>query len=170
MKTEELTALGLNDEQVKGVFKLHGTAITALQGELGAANSTIKGLRDAAKKFEGVDVDKLRGDLEALQNKYDADVGAARLNGALDAALLTARARDPKAVKPFLEMEKLKLDGDRLTGLEEQLKTLRAEKSFLFELEPERQRGGMRHQSGAGGADTGTDEANAALRAAFGRG
>ena len=86
MKTEELTALGLNDEQVKGVFKLHGTAITALQNELGAANNTIKGLRDAAKKFEGVDVDKLRGDLEALQNKYDADVGAARLSGALDAA------------------------------------------------------------------------------------
>lgn len=170
MKTEELTALGLNDEQVKGVFKLHGTAITALQSELGAANNTIKGLRDAAKKFEGVDVDKLRGDLEALQNKYDADVGAARLNGALDAALLTAKARDPKAVKPFLEMDKLKLDGDKLLGLEDQLKTLRAEKSFLFDLEPERQRGGMRHQSGAGGADTGTDEANAALRAAFGRG
>ena len=92
MKTEELTALGLNDEQVKGVFKLHGTAITALQSELGAANNTIKGLRDAAKKFEGVDVDKLRGDLEALQNKYDADVGAARLSGALDAALLFLRA------------------------------------------------------------------------------
>ena len=83
MKTEELTALGLNDEQVKGVFKLHGTAITALQNELGAANNTIKGLRDAAKKFEGVDVDKLQGDLEALQNKYDADVGAARLSGAM---------------------------------------------------------------------------------------
>ena len=172
MKTEELTALGLNDEQVKGVFKLHGTAITALQNELGAANNTIKGLRDAAKKFEGVDVDKLRGDLEALQNKYDADVGAARLSGALDAALLTAKARDTRAVRPFIDMDRLSLDGDKLLGLEDQLKTLRAEKGFLFELDtdPGRQRGGMRHQSGAGGADTGTDEANAALRAAFGRG
>ena len=69
MKTEELTALGLNDEQVKGVFKLHGTAITALQNELGAANNTIKGLRDAAKKFEGVDVDKLLALVNEEANK-----------------------------------------------------------------------------------------------------
>ena len=168
MKTEELTALGLNDEQVKGVFKLHGTAITALQNELGAANNTIKGLRDAAKKFEGVDVDKLRGDLEALQNKYDADVGAARLNGALDAALLTAKARYTRAVRPFIDMDRLSLDGDRLNGLDEQLSALKEEKAFLFD-EPSPLRTGARHNAASARFGSARDEANAAIRAALGR-
>ena len=168
MKTEELTALGLNDEQVKGVFKLHGTAITALQNELGATNNTIKGLRDAAKKFEGVDVDKLRGDLEALQNKYDADVGAARLRGALDAALLTAKARDTRAVRPFIDMDRLSLDGDRLNGLDEQLAALKEEKAFLFD-EPSPIRTGARQNAASARFGSARDEGNAAIRAALGR-
>ena len=45
MKTEELTALGLNDEQVKGVFALNGTDINELKQQ----NATLTSERDTLK-------------------------------------------------------------------------------------------------------------------------
>lgn len=50
MKTEELTALGLTDEQVKSVFALNGKDIAALQqanAELTKSNSDITAERDS---------------------------------------------------------------------------------------------------------------------------
>ncbi len=165
MKKEDLAALGLSEEQSRGVLAL----CSRVQSELDAANDTIRSLRETAEKFDGADADKLRRDLEALQGRYDADLGEARLNGALDAALLTARARDPRAVRPFIDMERLSLDGDRLTGLDEQLAALREEKAFLFD-DPLPLCTGARHGAASMRFFSAHDEANAALRAALSRG
>ena len=168
MKTEELTALGLSGEQARGILALASGELTALHGELNAANDTIRSLREAAESFDGSDITKLRGELESLRSRYDADLGAARLNGALDAALLTAKARDPRAVRPFLDMSRLSLDGDRLCGLDEQLAALREDKAFLFD-EPFPLRTGVRHNQSSMRFGSSRDEANAALRAALSR-
>ena len=77
-----------------------------------AANNTIKQLQDAVKKFDGVDVEKLKGDLAALQQKYDADTAKLRLDNALDVAIIDAKGRSTKAVKAFLDYGKLKLKDD----------------------------------------------------------
>lgn len=58
MKTEELTALGLSDEQVKSVFALHGKDIAALQ----QANA---------------DLTKSNNDLTAERNNLDTQLKAA---------------------------------------------------------------------------------------------
>ena len=47
-------------------------------------------------------------------------------------ALRDAAAKNPKAVKALLDKEKLKLDGETLLGLEDQLKTLRESDAYLF--------------------------------------
>lgn len=101
--------------------------------ELKTANGTIADLQEAAKKFDGVDVEQLRGDLKKLQNKYDTDIAAMRRDNALDAALTGAKARDLKAVRALLDMDAIKLDGDKLLGFDDQLKALQKDKAFLFE-------------------------------------
>lgn len=103
--------------------------------ELDTANKNIIGLQDTVKKFDGVDVEKLKTDLATAQTKYETDVGTLKRDSAVDIALLAAKARDVKAVRPFLDMDTVKLDGDKVLGLEEQLAKLKADKSFLFEEE-----------------------------------
>jgi len=83
--------------------------------------------------------------------------------------LVGAKVRDAKAVKPFLNMELIKLDGDKLLGFEEQLKNVKETKGFLFEedVKPAFKTGIK--QSGADGGNDKKEEANAALRAPFGK-
>lgn len=101
--------------------------------ELGKANDTIKELQDTVKKFDGVDVEKLKNDLTAAETKYQTDVGTLKRDSAVNMALIGAKARDVKAVRPFLDMDTIKLDGDKVIGLDEQLKNLKENKAFLFE-------------------------------------
>lgn len=106
--------------------------LEAKEAELQAANATIQTLQEAVRAFDGKDPKKLEEELTALQGKYDADVAALKLHNALDLALLGAGALDARAVKPFLDMGAIKMDGDKLLGLEGQLEGLKKDKSFLF--------------------------------------
>jgi phage I-like protein len=105
---------------------------TAKETELAAANNTIRDLQDAAKKWDGVDVDKLKGDMAALQTKYDSDLAAAKLDNAINLALVEAKARDPKLVKALLDMSVIKQDGDSLLGMKDQLEKITSTHSYLF--------------------------------------
>ncbi len=100
-----------------------------------AANETIRQLQETVKKFDGVDAEKLKGDFEALQEKYNADTARLALDKALDIALLSSKARDVKAVRALLDGDKIKLDGDKLTGLDEQLESLKKSHDYMFEAE-----------------------------------
>lgn len=109
--------------------------------ELDTANQTIKNLQDTVKKFDGVDVEKLKSDLTAAQQKYDADISALKLEHALSMALSTAKAKNPKAVQALLDASKIKLDGDKLLGLDDQLEALKTSDPYLFEIETKKQEG-----------------------------
>ena len=98
MKKEELTALGLTEEQIKGVQTLNGKDIEAhknalataekerddykgqvdnLQTQLTTANDTISKFGDATpESIEGLkaDVVRYKADAENAQKKYDADI------------------------------------------------------------------------------------------------
>ncbi|MDU7339027.1 MAG: phage scaffolding protein [Clostridium sp.] len=101
--------------------------------ELGTANDTIKTLQETVKKFDGVDVEKLKNDLATAETKYQTDLGTLKRDSAVNLALLGAKARDVKAVHPFLDLDTIKLDGDKVMGLDEQLQKLKTEKAFLFD-------------------------------------
>ena len=75
MKTEELTALGLTDEQSKAVFALNGKDITAeqdkgkkLESKILSLQGDIDTYKDKLKNFDGVDVENLKGEIKTLQD------------------------------------------------------------------------------------------------------
>ena len=126
---------------------------TAKEGELATAKQTITDLQEAAKKWDGVDVDKLKNDMATLQNKYDADISAARLDNALSMAIVESKAKNPKLVKAALDTSVIKLDGDKLLGLSEQIEGLKKTDAYLFDIEEEGggdNNGGARFNTGAG--------------------
>ena len=103
--------------------------------ELNTANETIKGLKETVSKFDGVDVDELKKSVTKWEDKYNTDIAAVKLNSAVDLALVEAKAKNPKLAKAALDMSVIKLDGDKLLGLTEQLDTLKQSDAYLFEEE-----------------------------------
>ncbi len=103
--------------------------------ERDTANETIKGLRETVTKFDGVDVDGLKNSVKDWENKYNTDIAAVKLDSAVNMALVAAKAKNPKLAKAALDMSIIKLDGENLTGLTEQLDNLKKSDAYLFEAE-----------------------------------
>lgn len=143
MKREFLEGLkieGLTKEVIDQIMAEHGKSVQAEQAkaaakdsELTKANETIKDLQDAVKKYDGADPEQLKQSLSDLQKKYDTDIAQAKLDSALELALVQSKARNTKAVRALLKAETIKLDGDKLLGLDEQLNSLKKEAAYLFE-------------------------------------
>lgn len=58
-----------------------------------------------------------------------------KLNNLVNIALLESGARNSRALWGLIEMEKVRLENGRLTGLEEQLVRLKEEEAYLFKEE-----------------------------------
>lgn len=106
-----------------------------LETELNTAKTTINGLKDTVSKFDGVDLDGLKNSVTEWENKYNTDIAAVKLDSAVNMALVEAKAKNPKLAKAALDMSIIKLDGENLTGLTEQIDKLKESDAYLFEAE-----------------------------------
>jgi len=140
MKIEELTKLGIPEETAKQVVALNAAEVSAetkkltdKEAELTMAADKINELSETVKKFDGVDVDKLKSDLAEMTKKYADDTAALKLDNALSLALAGCGAKDADIVGKLLDRSIIKLGDDgKLIGVSEQLEKLKAEKAFLF--------------------------------------
>ena len=141
MKLEALTKLGIAEDTAKQVIAMNDAEVTAEKkkladkdAELTMATDKIGELTEAVKKFDGVDVEKLKADLAEMSKKYADDTAALKLDSALPLALAGSGAKDTEIVKGLIDKSVVKLDpGGKLTGVSEQLEQLRKDKAFLFE-------------------------------------
>lgn len=140
MKLEELTKLGIPEDTAKQVVAMNEAEVSAeakkltdKEAELTMAADKIKELTETVKKFDGVDVEKLKTDFAELSKKYDTDTAALKLDNTLSKMLSTCGARDADIVGKLLDRSIIKLGDDgKLVGVSEQLEKLKADKSFLF--------------------------------------
>lgn len=102
----------------------------------------LKDRDDQLEELKKVDAAGLQQKIKDLQdeNKRVSDEFQAKLDKqafdfALKEALTGAKAKNPKAVEALLNKEAIKLDGEKLLGLEEQLKGLKESDAYLFEEE-----------------------------------
>ena len=155
MKLEKILALGVAEDIAKKIVELsdaelaaEAAKLTDKEAELTMANDKIKELNETVKKFDGVDVEKLKADLEAANKKYADDTAALKLDNALTLALADSGAIDKDIVKGLLDKNIIKMDGDNLIGVSEQLEKLKADKAFLFGAASEKSDTGMSAQLG----------------------
>lgn len=85
MKREFLKGLGVADENIEKIMAEHKKELQAetakadaKEAELTAANSTIAGLRNDIKKYDGVDVDDLKKKADDWEARYNADIQTER--------------------------------------------------------------------------------------------
>lgn len=147
MKKEDLVALGLTPEQADSVITGFGTMVpkTRLDEKIQEAkdyksqlDARDKQLAELEPKAAGNDallqqIQKLQDDNKNAQTEYEQKLAETQRTFALDSALSGAKVKNLKAVKALLDAEKIKLDGDKLSGLEEQLEALKTSDAYLFE-------------------------------------
>ena len=175
MKTDELKALGLSDDQVQRVFALHGedvnglkTTIATLTAERDTARTS---LGEANKKLEGYDPDWKQKAADA-QQQAEQQIAGIKARYAAASAADALKFTSESAKKAFLSdlaAKKLPLQDDgKLLGFDDFVKSYKESDQGAFAPD-----GGLpRVAASAAGqpaAPTTKEQANAALRAAFGR-
>lgn len=182
MNKEDLLKLGLMEEQAEKVLsanteQLKGFIPKARFDEVNNAKKQAeKDLSDRDKQLETLknstgDIETLKNTIKQLQDenkmaadKYNAELAEIKLAGAVDTALLGADALNVRAVKALLDMSKIKMDGDVLLGINEQIESLKkAEDSkMLFKaVEVGKQKGPNFAGVKPGEGNTGNGESNA---------
>lgn len=94
------------------------------------------------EELKKVDADGLKQKIQDLQsenettkNEYEEKLQNQAFDHALSNALTGAKVKNAKAVKALLDTEKIKLDGDKLLNLDDQLEALKESDAYLFEEE-----------------------------------
>ena len=129
MKTEDLKALGLSDEQVQRVFAMNGEEMNGLKASvatLTAERDTARtSLADANKKLEGYDPDWKQKAADA-QKAADDKVKALQADHAAETAAAGLKFSSTSAKKAFLADLKAKglalQDDGKLLGFEDFVK------------------------------------------------
>ena len=174
MKTEDLKALGLNDDQVQRVFAMNGEELNSLKASvatLTAERDTARtNLADANKKLEGYDPE-WKAKAAQAQQQADQKVAELKAGYAADSAASGLKFTSDSAKKAFLSDLKAKnlplQDDGTLLGFDDYVASYKKTDPGAFAPE-----GGLPRVSGSAtgtpATPTAKDQANAALRASFG--
>lgn len=148
MKKEELTALGLTEEQIGEVFKLNGLDIESykdknsnLETQLETTNASLlerdKQLDDL--KLNAGNSEELQSQIKKLQEEntikaeeYKQALEKTQFDNEFEKALIKANVRDVKIASAAFNKEELKYEEGKLKGFDEQLNQIKESHEYLF--------------------------------------
>lgn len=146
MKREELKNLGLEEDQIEKVMSAYGKDLQDLQKQVTDLTSerdsfksqfeesgkTIEELQGKAKDNE--EAQKAIAEWQKQAEKAQAALTNTQKNNAIELALRDAGALNAKAVKALLDGDIINFKDGKISGLEEQIKELKAaeDSNFLF--------------------------------------
>src|SRR5690625_694504 len=157
MNREFLKELGLSDEQVEKVMKEYGKSINDIKdkankvdvlesqiedykNQLEERDNQLNELSEKAKGNEELtaQIEELKQENEQTKTEYEEKLQQQAFEHKLHDVLKDSGVRNVKAVKALLDVESIKLDGDKLLGLDGQLEALKETDDYLFQSdEPE---------------------------------
>ncbi len=153
MKTDELKAWGLTDEQSEKVMAQYGKDVSKLQKEnekLTADRDKEKERADTAeetlKKFDGVDlegmkaeVDKWKLEAERTKTEYERKEAEREFEDILKTAISEAKGRNEKAIRANLDIEKLMKSRNQRDDVKKALDELKGAEDTAFMFVDEKQ-------------------------------
>ena len=175
MKTEDLKAQGLSEEQITFVMAENGKDVQREKDKAAGLKTQLDTAKESLKAFEGVDVadlqskiSQLTADLAAKDTEYQQKIAERDFNDLIGKYAAEYKAHDVKAVMPFLDSAALKASKNQDADIKAAFEGLKKDQSFLFN-DPTV----PRVVSTTGGVDRSADSpntrANEALRAALGK-
>ena len=160
MNKEELLKLGLSEEQTEKVLSVNAEQLKGFipKSRFDEVNNTKKqlekDLKDRDVQLENLknssgDVETMKQTIENLQrdnkaakDNFEAELAKFKLESAINTTLLGSNVINTRAVKALLDMDKIKLDGDVLIGINEQLEALKTaeDSKMLFKVTETKQK------------------------------
>lgn len=141
-KLGEDQKLIVNDGQYipKETFDEKVKKVNALEEQIEQRDSQIEQLKEdtnASKELKAK-IEELQEKNEQTQTELQEKLKQQKLESEIDKALLKNKARNPKAVKALLEMDKVEVTDEGVNGLNEQLESIKENDDYLFEKEEEK--------------------------------
>lgn len=160
MNKEELLKLGLSEEQTEKVLSVNAEQLKGfipksrfdevnntkkqLEKDLKDRDVQLENLKNSSGDLETMKqtIENLQRDNKAAKDNFEAELAKFKLESAIDTTLLGSNVINTRAVKALLDMDKIKLDGDVLIGINEQIEALKnAEDSkMLFKVTETKQK------------------------------
>jgi len=139
-------------------LELRGKELEAAKGKIKERDAQFEALKNSTGDIEALkkQIADLQADNTEKDKQHAAEVKALKINAAVDAALSAANAKNQKAVRALLDLEKAELaDDGTVKGLDEQIKKLvgAEDSKFLFDTEKKKT-----VVKGASPAETGTED------------
>jgi hypothetical protein len=105
-----------------------------LEADIQERDNQLEQLKNAAGNSEELkaQIEQLQAENQKAAEEWQAKMAQMQLDFAIEKALAAAKAKNAKAVKALLDLEKIKLDGEQLLGLDDQLKAIQQSDPYLF--------------------------------------
>lgn len=143
MQRKFLEDLGLEKEIVDKIMSENGSDIEKTKARLEAERDNYKEqletAQNALKEFDGIDVKELQGKIETLnsdlknkETEYQSKIADMEFSAVLDSAISSSKARNAKAVKALLDIDKLKTSKNQAEDIKAALDAVKAENDYLF--------------------------------------
>lgn len=134
---------GLSKEVIDAIMEENGRDIEAAKkpfADYDHLKEQLKTAQDGLKAFEGVDVQKLQGKIQDLQNElkdkdgqWQSRLDGMAFDGEIKDAITAAKGKNVKAVAALLDLEALRNSKNRAADVKAALETVKQENGYLFE-------------------------------------
>lgn len=174
MERKFLEGMGLDKEVIDKIMAANGKDIETHKAnaegvatERDALKEQLATVQETLKKFDGVDVDALKGEVSALQESiaqkeqdFAGQIAARDFDSLLNEGITAAKGKNAKAIKALLDMETLKTSKNQKEDMAAAIKAISESDSYLFETEDKQKHtpakvntGGEHNDPGEGGDD-----------------
>lgn len=147
MKREFLKELGLEDTAIDKIMAENGSDIekakkgnkeledkvALLESQIQEKDSKIDELAKSSDDAESLKV-KIQ-ELQEANKKQASDLAQAKIDSAVELALVNSKAKNLKAVRSLLDLNNAEIVDGKIKGLDSQIEKLKESDSYLFEVE-----------------------------------
>lgn len=177
MKTEDLQAKGLNQEQIDFVMSEYGKDVNAIKAERDGYKTQLDTAQTSLKAMEGIDAAGLQTKVsnltKQLQDK-DTEIDKIKADYAFDAsvkeAIRKASGRNEKAIMALLDVDALKASKNQAQDIEAAITALKKDNDYLFRSNVQVPRVVSSTSGINNDVQTKKEQANEALRSLLGKG
>ncbi|APH23293.1 phage capsid protein [Clostridium botulinum] len=105
--------------------------------QVGERDKQINNLKEEYKDVDGLKekVEQLELDNKTQKETYEKQLSDIAFNNALEKGLGAFSIKDKKLIMTLIDKDKLKVDGDNVIGLKEQIEPLKTSHEYLFDKE-----------------------------------
>ena len=146
-KDVKLANLKSGDYVSKDKYSALETSNETLKSQLLAKSTAYDDLMAKAGDNEALktEIENLKASTQAQLNDTTSQYEAKLKDAAIKSELIKAKAKDVKDIIGQLNIENISYKDDTLTGLNEQIESLKENKPYLFEAEQPKGKGGLNH-------------------------